>query len=181
LLKIITDIIEISKIESAQLAIETDVFNFNQMLDQIYENISNHEFLKNKPAIRLLAEKTLSDKSMQLISDKKRLIQVFENLIQNAIKFSYKGDIIFGYKLKDTYLECYVKDNGIGISVEDQKVIFERFRQVHGTLNREFGGAGIGLSISQGIIELLDGKIWVESQLDVGSTFYFTIPYYIEL
>jgi len=181
LLKIITDIIEISKLESDQLTITTETFNFNTMLDDIYADILHDTNLDTKTELTILVEKQLPNDLMNLISDKQRLIQIFTNLLNNAIKFSSKGNIVFGYVLKDTILECFVKDPGIGISKEHQEVIFKHFRQVQGTLTREFGGAGIGLSISQGIIELLGGKIWVESEVDKGSTFFFTIPYYIEL
>jgi len=181
LLKIITDIIEISKLESDQLTICTETFNFNEMLDEVYSEIMLDSSLETKPELSIFLEKTLPNNLTDLISDKQRLIQIFTNLLNNAIKFSTKGNIVFGYVLKDTFLECYVKDPGIGISKEHQEIIFKHFRQIQGTLTREFGGAGIGLSISQGIIELLGGKIWVESEVDKGSTFFFSIPYYIEL
>ncbi len=181
LLKIITDIIEISKLESDQLTICAETFNFNEMLDEVYSEIMLDSSLETKPELSIFLEKTLPNNLTDLISDKQRLIQIFTNLLNNAIKFSTKGNIVFGYVLKDTFLECYVKDPGIGISKEHQEIIFKHFRQIQGTLTREFGGAGIGLSISQGIIELLGGKIWVESEVDKGSTFFFSIPYYIEL
>ncbi|HEX3006188.1 MAG TPA: response regulator, partial [Bacteroidales bacterium] len=83
----------------------------------------------------------------------------------------------FGYYLKGEKLEFYVRDTGIGISTEKQKVIFDRFTQADDSLTRKFGGSGLGLAISKGLIELLGGKLWSTSAIGEGSTFYFTIPY----
>jgi CheY-like chemotaxis protein len=105
------------------------------------------------------------------------LRQVLINLLGNAIKFTEKGFIEFGYSLKGEELEFYVKDSGIGISTEKQKVIFDRFTQADDSLTRKFGGSGLGLAISKGLIELLGGRLWASSVLGEGSTFYFTTPY----
>jgi CheY-like chemotaxis protein len=111
------------------------------------------------------------------------------NLIKNAIKFTKEGSIEFGYNLINSNLqankkavesfelEFFVKDTGVGISKEYNNIVFERFRQASEGYARNFEGAGLGLSISKAYIEMLGGKIWVESQLGKGSTFFFTIPY----
>jgi CheY-like chemotaxis protein len=93
------------------------------------------------------------------------------------LKFTKKGQVDFGYNVLDNELEFFIKDTGIGISPKMSKVIFDRFRQVENTTTREFGGSGLGLTISKAYVNLLGGKIWLESEPDQGSTFYFTIPY----
>jgi len=98
-------------------------------------------------------------------------------LLTNALKFTHEGFIEFGYNLKDNELEFYVKDSGIGIKPELHDKIFERFRQADKSIQMNYGGTGLGLSISKGFVKLLGGKIWVQSELEKGSTFYFTIPY----
>ena len=86
-------------------------------------------------------------------------------------------NIEFGYILKEHELEFFVKDNGIGVKPEFQEQIFERFRQADLLISKKYGGTGLGLAISKGLVELLGGRIWVDSEIDKGSTFYFTIPY----
>jgi signal transduction histidine kinase len=105
------------------------------------------------------------------------LRQVFFNLLSNALKFTTKGYIEFGFEiLTDQEIKFFVADTGVGISKKYQEVIFERFRQADDSLSRNYGGAGLGLAISRGLIELMGGKIWVESEPDKGSVFYFTLP-----
>ena len=98
-------------------------------------------------------------------------------MISNAIKFTKTGSIVLGIRENDNYLEFSVKDTGIGISENQQQVIFERFIQSDGSRTRQFEGLGLGLSIAKSYIEMLGGKIWLESELDKGSTFHFTLPY----
>jgi CheY-like chemotaxis protein len=111
------------------------------------------------------------------MSDVERLQQILINLIGNALKFTVKGHVEFGYEIEKKEILFYVEDTGIGIPKEKQDTVFDRFMQADNTLTRKFGGSGLGLAISKGLVELLDGKIWCESVPDKGSTFYFTIPY----
>jgi CheY-like chemotaxis protein len=131
---------------------------------------------KNKEGIKLIPVPTLPD-NLIIISDPDRLRQVLINLVGNAIKFTEKGFVEFGYSLKNDELEFYVRDSGIGISNEKQKVIFDRFTQADDSLTRKFGGSGLGLTISRGLIELLGGRLWASSVFGEGSTFYFTVPF----
>jgi hypothetical protein len=99
-------------------------------------------------------------------------------LLNNAIKFTDKGFIEFGYSTNNEgRLEFYVKDTGIGINEEEQKLIFDRFKHVEETIAKKFSGSGLGLTISKSLVKLLGGRIWVESEFDKGSTFYFTLPF----
>jgi signal transduction histidine kinase len=120
---------------------------------------------------------TLSSEEASIMTDREKFDKIITNLIKNAIKFTHKGSIEVGYEKKDKYLEFYVKDTGMGIRKEQQTVIFERFRQGSESLTRNYEGAGLGLSISKAYVEMLDGKLWVESEFEKGSVFYFTIPY----
>src|SRR5208283_4627898 len=131
---------------------------------------------KSKTGLRLNIIKNLPE-NLCLYTDPDRLRQILINLIGNSLKFTDCGYVEFGYFLNENMLEFYVKDTGIGISDEKQKVIFDRFIQADDSLTRKFGGSGLGLAISKGLIEILGGHIWVYSQLHKGSTFYFTIPY----
>jgi len=133
-------------------------------------------------------EKQTQDKGGQLInqttekitikSDAPRLAQVLTNLINNAIDFIPKneGKIEINAQKKDGQVQFYVKDNGIGMSLENQKKLFQKFFQADTSITRKHGGTGLGLSICKGIAEALGGKIWVESEEGKGSNFYFTTP-----
>jgi CheY-like chemotaxis protein len=111
------------------------------------------------------------------LTDEFRLRQILCNLLNNAIKFTTEGSITFGYTLKNNHIAFYVQDTGIGIAPEDLSVIFRPFRQVETTLTRNYGGNGLGLSISRALVEKLGGSISVDSVPGKGSTFTFTIPY----
>ena len=109
--------------------------------------------------------------------DKGRLLQVFDSLLDNAIKFSPRGGkIVVAVEEAGTMVRAFVSDQGIGIPGDQQERIFERFYQVDGSARRRFGGAGLGLTISKRIVEAHGGKIWVESEPEKGSIFYFAIP-----
>ena len=176
LLNLIDDIIDVSKIEAGQMNIIRKSFRLNSLLDQLYALFTSSPVFKSKPNLNLIAVRNLPD-NLNIYSDPDRVRQVFINLIGNAIKFTECGQVEFGYQLKEKVLEFYVKDTGIGISKEKQKIVFERFIQADDSLTRKFGGSGLGLAISRGLIELLGGHIWMSSDLHIGSTFYFTIPY----
>lgn len=175
LLSVINDIIDISIIETGQLKIFNRLTKLNSLLNNIYQL---HTIKVNENDINFSFCKGLPDSKASIIIDDQRLSQVLNNLINNAIKFTEKGVIEFGYTLKGEFIEFYVKDTGKGIPVDYQKLVFERFRQVEEHQNKIFGGTGLGLSISKSIVELMGGKIWLKSELDKGSQFYFTIPYH---
>ena len=127
--------------------------------------------------ISLYTKQELNDKQSEIYTDKTKITQVLSNLLTNALKFTHEGFIEFGYHLKDSELEFYVKDSGIGIKPENHDKIFDRFRQADISINKLYGGTGLGLAISKAFVELLGGNIWVQSEIEKGSIFYFTIPY----
>jgi len=176
LLKIVNDILDLSKLETGQFKVSLHPFNLNKLIDDVL--IYTHELVgvSNKPII-IRFSKGLKDGADIIQSDRDHLYQVFSNIIDNAVKFTKAGNIELGYRAKGEHvIEFYVNDTGKGISENMQSLIFERFRQEQESTNRRFGGTGLGLPISKGIIELLGGEIRVESKPMSGSTFYFTIP-----
>ena len=173
LLNTINDIIEISKIESGDLPIHISIVDLPPILN------FHHEFFKTQADNKGL-ELILKDSEELVIEfqcDSNILNNIFTNLIKNAIKFTDKGIISFGYSLKENEIEFFVKDTGIGIPKDKQEAIFDRFIQADNEDKRAFQGSGLGLAIVKANIEALDGKIWIESTEDKGSTFFFTFPY----
>jgi two-component system, sensor histidine kinase and response regulator len=176
LLMLINDIIDISMIESNQVSIKKRPFRLNELIDQAYANYVYQLSQKNKK-IKLVAHKALLNEEDIIVSDDFRINQIMGNLISNAIKFTERGKIEFGYTLDQNKIEFYIADTGIGIKKEQQEEIFKRFRQADESMTRNYGGTGLGLSICRGLVYLLNGKIWVKSEPGQGSTFYFTIPF----
>ena len=111
-----------------------------------------------------------------IYSDQDKIIQIFTNLINNAVKFSESGCIKFGYEMKADFIQFYVEDTEIGIKKDLHVRIFDRFFQAELALTRGYEGAGLGLSICKGLGGLLGGSIWVESEIKKGTTFFFTLP-----
>lgn len=179
LLQLINDIIDLSKIEAKQLSINLSEWSLHELLTKSTESFRMSELLIKKPEIQLDINFPPEYENIKFMSDGVRVQQVLDNLISNAIKYTERGRIEVGCSIKTEnskdYIEVYVKDTGIGISKEMTDIVFERFRQVEEGKFHE--GAGLGLSISKGIIELLDGKIWLQSEVNSGTTFYFMIPY----
>ena len=176
LLNLINDILDVSKIEAGQLVIESVPHSLSDLLT-LKESWAKELVLKSGQTIQLI--KKYSDAiADEVYIDPLRLQQILNNLLSNAIKFTNKGAIEFGVVLKDeTMLEFYVKDSGIGINTKDQNKIFEMFGQVDASSTREHGGSGLGLTISKKLVEIMGGKIWVESIKGQGATFFFTLPY----
>ncbi len=176
LLKIINDILDISKLDSGQTFIKETKCFLNVILDELFAQFSKENSADD--GIDFRVNKTLSDEETLVITEERKLRQILSNLLNNAFKFTSSGYIEYGYHLIDNnFLEFYVQDSGIGIQKEKQEIIFERFRQVEETFTRKYGGTGLGLAISKGFVELMGGKIRMETQEDKGTTFYFTIPY----
>jgi len=174
LLAIIDDIISIASIEAGQEKIQENEININLICKLINEQFSPKANEKN---VTLSLKNILPDDEANIITDATKLTQIISNLINNALKFTQQGSVNFGYKVKDNQLEFYVEDSGMGIPLDMQELIFNRFRQIETTDTRNFGGSGLGLSISKAYVEILGGKMWLTSELGKGSVFYFTIPY----
>jgi PAS domain S-box-containing protein len=174
LISIVSDILTISSLETKQEKLSIDKVCINNIIVELLAIFKQQAQNQN---ISIYAKQQLSDKQTEIYTDKIKVTQILTNLLTNAIKFTYEGFIEFGYNLKDYEFEFYVKDSGIGIKPEMHEKIFERFRQADKAIDKLYGGTGLGLAISKAFTELLGGKIWVQSELEKGSTFYFTIPY----
>jgi CheY-like chemotaxis protein len=184
MLNLIDDIINISKVESGQMETTVSKTNINELIEDIYTFFRPEVEQKN---ISFQFSYYLPVQEAIIKTDKDKVSTILTNLIKNAIKFTETGSIEIGYLKKEDYLEFFVKDTGIGVRQEQKEIIFERFRQGSESLIRNYEGAGLGLSISKGYVEMLGGKIWVESNPEEsltdelttkkGSIFYFTIPY----
>ena len=176
LLLIIDDILDTSKIEADQLVIHKERFSVNAMLDEIY-SLFKIQFESKEPPVDLILVKNIDDESSMLYCDEHRLRQIFNNLLGNAMKFTEKGKVEFGYNIKNDFIMFYVSDTGIGIPEDHYECVFGRFRQVHDASTRKYKGTGLGMSISKSLTELLGGSMTFESEVGVGTTFYFSIPY----
>lgn len=174
LLDLINDIIDISKIESGDIKPNWGPANINELIMNVFNMMDPIARSKKLPLSFSVALPT--DKAVLNI-DAIKVRQVLINLINNAIKFTEQGFIEYGYKTKGEFVEFYVKDSGKGIPHNDKKKIFERFHQLDNQPQVSCTGTGLGLSICKAYVEMLGGKIWVQSTLGVGSTFFFTLPY----
>ncbi len=178
LLTIINDILDISKIDAGQLSIFEAPCNLKDILKELQDYYDARIKLNNGKNVVFKVDDQLKNNEHNIKTDIIRLNQVITNLVDNAIKFTDKGSISLGCQLKDgAELYFYVKDSGIGIPKNKHEMIFERFRQVEESHKRQYGGTGLGLPICKGIVELMGGRIWLESDINQGSTFYFTLPY----
>ncbi len=174
MLNIINDLMNISKIESGQMEVIKGFCNINEQIEYL------HTFFKpeaEKEELDLQYSTTLSHEKAIIYTDSEKLYAVLANLIKNAIKYSHYGNIQFGYERKDDKLIFYVSDTGIGVPKERQSAIFERFIQADIEDKKAKEGAGLGLAIAKAYVEMLDGKIWLDSEVGKGTTFFFTIPY----
>lgn len=173
MLKIITDIISISKIESGIVDISLSETNINHQLKFVYDSLKLDADYKK---LKLSFKCALCDNDAIITTDSEKLYGVLSNLVKNAIKYTDNGEVELGYAVKGEELEFYVKDSGIGIPREKFEVIFERFIQADISDRMARQGVGLGLAISKAYVEMLGGKIWVDSEESRGSTFFFTLP-----
>jgi PAS domain S-box-containing protein len=174
LLTIINDILDISKIEAGQLVITKGSVNISHVLREIFQQYKKAAELKNLSLVYTNASYT---DDVIINTDESRLRQILCNLVDNAIKFTTEGKVEFGFTIDSNFVSILVKDSGIGISRENQSVIFKPFRQVETTATRNYRGNGLGLSISKALVEMLGGTLTLWSDAGNGSTFTFTIPY----
>lgn len=178
MLNIINDIIDISKIEAGLIEVVLKETNINEQLEYMYTFFRPEV---ESMGMQLSFRKGLPSKEAVISTDREKVYAILMNLIKNAIKYSGKGSIEFGYDIiaenGRKHLKFLVKDTGRGIPREKQEEIFERFIQLDFSTKGMTQGAGLGLSITKAYVELLGGRIWVESEPGAGSVFYFTLPY----
>ncbi len=177
LLVIISDIMDFSMLEARQMKIREEVISIKKLLNDL---IIDFYPKANNKGIELRIDQSFNSPDLYIQSDLYRIKQIFNNLIGNAIKFTAVGYVEIGFIISDKTIVFHVKDTGIGIDAAYHQSIFERFRQVDLAKTRKYGGNGLGLAISKNLVELLGGKIWVESELNKYSDFFFTIPITIQ-
>jgi PAS domain S-box-containing protein len=174
LMRIIDDILEISRLGTKQVKTIEQEICLNDILLELF-SIFDIKAKENKTPLYL--KKGLSDIESNILSDETKLNKILSNLLENALKFTSEGFIEFGYQQVNRELEFYVKDTGIGIASNKQEIIFERFSQEEKELSKNVGGLGLGLSIAKENAELLGGKISLKSEKGKGATFFVTVPY----
>jgi len=174
LLSIITDIVDISNIETGLVKVSRTDVNLNTLIRNLYEQ---YRLRAQQQGLVLQFTSHLDDNQSNVLTDETKIIQIFSNLLNNALRFTREGRIEFGYVLRGDTVEFFVSDTGIGIAPEHQIKVFDRFYQVETPSSKQFSGTGLGLSISKAYVELLGGSIWLISNKGEGSLFCFSIPY----
>jgi two-component system, sensor histidine kinase and response regulator len=178
LLRVINDVLDFSKIEAGRLDLDQADFDLAELVNQTLKTLAVRAHKKGLE----LSSRIAPDVPQILSGDPDRVRQMLVNLVGNAIKFTHKGSVLVdvgrdeGSAAADPFrLHFIVRDTGIGIPIEKQQVIFEAFSQVDGSTTRQYGGTGLGLTITRRLVEMMGGKAWVESELGKGSTFHFTL------
>ena len=172
LLNLINDILDLSKVEAGKMTITPEIINLEQVvksMEQTFMPVALEKKLEYKIEID-------SSLPKEIITDRQRLEQILKNFLSNAFKFTQAGSVLFQIFPKENEIAFAVSDTGVGITPQEQDVIFEAFRQADGTTNRKFGGTGLGLSISKELSQILGGEIKVSSIKGQGSTFTLVIP-----
>jgi len=177
LLEIIDNIIDASKIEAENLVINKVKCNINTILNELYIDVNQQKKELGLKNVKIKLTKGIQTNSLEVITDPKRFKQIFSNLLDNALKFTEKGFVEFGYTIEDNNLLCFVKDTGIGFAKDQSKFIFEPFRQADDSSTRKYGGTGLGLTLAKKLVELLGGEINVDVERNKGANFYFNIPF----
>ncbi|HLN54662.1 MAG TPA: ATP-binding protein [Bacteroidales bacterium] len=173
LLNIVNEILDISLIETGNLNVIEKKVNLNKLIDEVYQYF--RPLMRN--SIDFSQKKGLDDEHCNILTDELKVRKVLSNMINNALKFTERGHISFGYETDGNELKFFVEDTGIGIPGKFIPSLFNRFEKAEFNQGKFYEGLGLGLSICKGNIDLLNGKIWVDSEAGKGSKFFFTIPY----
>ncbi|MBN2484861.1 MAG: response regulator [Bacteroidales bacterium] len=189
LLHLIDDILDISKIEAGQITISRSTCNLNSVLNELYLSFKEINAQSNHEKVILDLNIPPGLENIMVNTDEIRLKQILSNLLSNAVKFTHNGIIEIGFSVierikkheRKKFVKVFVKDTGIGIDPTIQELIFERFTKIESDNNKLYRGAGLGLTISKKLVELLGGEIWVESFPGKGATFFFTLPAPVEV
>ncbi len=177
LLNIIEDIFDISTLETGDMKVIKEEFSLKKAIKEISDSIKAEQKKEKKECLNIYFCPDKKVQDTMVYTDRHKLKQIMINLLKNATKFTLEGHIEYGYEIEDEKnILFFVKDTGIGIPKDKQEIIFDRFRQVDDSFTRKFGGTGLGLAIVKHLVEILGGKIWLSSETDKGSEFYFTLP-----
>ncbi len=176
LLNLIDDIIDFARIESGEVQVSKTACDINGIMKELHYSFEKERLTDKGSCIRFVLDIPDSAGDLTILTDDNRFRQVLSNLLSNALKFTKKGKVEFGYTLGEKDVVFYVSDTGIGIPEDKHHVIFDRFRRLDAGSNRKTGGTGLGLAITKNLVALLGGRIWLESSEGEGSRFYFTLP-----
>ncbi len=172
LIEIVNNVMELSKIETGQVSTHLNEVNLDKTIDYLFKLFAN---IAKEKGLELKTRIISTDSQTTILTDETKLNQILINLIGNAVKFTKSGNITFGYDVLPNEIRFFVEDTGVGISPAQQMHIFERFYQGDTRISRNYEGAGLGLAICKGFIDLLGGEIGVNSKEGIGSEFYFTL------
>lgn len=178
LLRLIDDIIDVAKIEAGQMNVNKTVSFLDRIISEVQKFSREERERIEAESIEIRYVPPKHERNREIITDPILLQQILINLVSNALKFTDAGSVELGYRVneKENNIEFYVRDTGIGIPKHMQELIFQRFRQLDYGAARKRGGTGLGLTITKGLINLLGGKIWLESDPGKGTVFYFNLP-----
>lgn len=178
LLDMMDEIFNIALIESGITRMYKEECQINELLTSLVTFFNIEKEIKDKQGLSIRIKKSTRDNAFTIYTDPRKLRQTLYNLIENALKYTSQGYIEIGYELKDnSMVEFYVRDTGAGFPQEKLDVIFKQFRQVDDSNTRNYGGIGLGLTLSQKFVEMMGGHMWGESSPGNGSIFYFTLPH----
>ena len=177
LFEIIEDILDVTDIESGKSRVSKEEFNIDSVFQDIGSEIESMLEKEKKQHLEIKYHSPADSKDITCITNRSKFNKILVLLLKNAIKFTHEGYIEYGFKPEQDEIVFYVKDTGIGISEDERDIVFEKFRQVDDTHTRKYGGVGLGLTLVKKLVELLDGKIWFDSEPGKGSIFYFSLPY----
>lgn len=181
LLDLMDEVFNIALIEAGITKMYKENCPVNEMLVSLATYFNLEKEATGKGEIRIKVNKSTKDKEFSLYTDPRKLRQTMFNLIENALKYTDEGTVEIGYNLKqDSTVEFYVKDTGVGFPKDKLDIVFQRFRQADDSNSRQYGGIGLGLTLSQKFVEMMGGHMRAESEQGKGSIFYFTLPYQAE-
>jgi len=176
LLEIVESILDISIIEAKELKLNKEICNISEIFTRIKHYLDIEQIRTKKESINISFISDSDYSNLKINTDKIRLVQIISNLLNNALKFTEKGGIEYGYKVENKDITFFVKDTGIGINKDKLTFIFDKFRQIQDSKSRKYSGVGLGLSISKEITDLLGSSLNVESEEGIGSKFFFSLP-----
>ncbi|MFH1120351.1 MAG: ATP-binding protein [Bacteroidota bacterium] len=178
LLSLMDEIFEIAKIESGLVQMQREPCHVNELVMSLVTFFNLEKSLSGKDNIQIRMHKPNKDTGFTIYTDPKIIRQTLFNLVENALKYTSEGSIEIGYELKEaSKIEFYVRDTGIGFPQEKLDILFQRFRQADDSTTRQYGGIGLGLTLSQKFVELMEGEMRAESRPGSGSIFYVSLPY----
>ncbi len=174
LLDTLDKIVEASLLEAGEVKVNKEAINVNEIMKEVYDRLKSQAFDKG---LKFLYHIPFEDEQVSILTDRYKLLHIIMNLVENAIKFTEKGEVEYGYVISGEKIDFYVSDTGNGIPEEYQNKIYDVFFQSDSGPSRLYGGTGLGLSITKAYVELLGGKIWYFSEPGSGTTFFFSIPF----